>query len=78
MFLKNNIHDIICQEKGDNMKRQIALITGGAKGIGASIVEQLCKNNFDIIKLSFQCLYGVFVCYKDHYSIAKQKTTLTT
>ena len=31
------------------MKRQIALITGGAKGIGASIVEQLCKNNFDII-----------------------------
>lgn len=31
------------------MKRPIALITGGAKGIGASIVKQLCKNNFDII-----------------------------
>lgn len=31
------------------MKNRLALVTGGAKGIGASIVKQLCENNFDVI-----------------------------
>ena len=31
------------------MARKVALVTGGAKGIGAAIVKELAANNFDVV-----------------------------
>ena len=51
-FFGDDIRIIKKISSKDVYKRQVAIVTGGASGIGLSIAEKLLKNNYQVIILS--------------------------